>query len=376
MQPDIEGDVHSPRSGGRVRLVDAIDWRIVGVTALFSAVAETDWVKDLTDGDWASMVPDLAYAEASGLLVLTFAALLFRWRPNVLSRPVALTLAVVVASFAARALTFAPYADEAPTAFAPSFPGGKPSYWTLVWFFARQSMMLWGLLAAAWYFLQRSTEHQAALRESTLARRVLETQLVEARVQVMQAQVEPHFLFNTLAHVKRLYKTDPTLARRMLDRFCEYLHVALPQMRDAVATLGTELTLAQAYLDVQKIRMGNRLVVEIDVPDGERQKQFPSMMLASLVENAIKHGLTPLSEGGVIRVSAESTRDALRVVVADSGRGFCASRGTGVGLANIRGRLATLYGPSARFTLAPNVPRGIRATIEIPVAAGGHAGAD
>jgi LytS/YehU family sensor histidine kinase len=267
----------------------------------------------------------------------------------------------------------APYAGE----FDADFPGGPPSYWTLVWFFTRQSMMLWGILAAAWYFLQRSTERQAALRESALARRVLETQLVEARLQVMQAQVEPHFLFNTLAHVKRLFKSDPVLAQRMLDHFCAYLHAALPQMRNAVATLGSELALAQAYLDVQKIRMGDRLVVEIAVPDGERQQPFPSMMLASLVENAIKHGLNPLSEGGVVRVSAERSQEALRVIVADSGRGFFASRGNGVGLANIRGRLAALYGPAARFTLAPNVPRGILATIEIPaVPVARHAGAD
>jgi LytS/YehU family sensor histidine kinase len=199
-----------------------------------------------------------------------------------------------------------------------------------------------------------------------LERRVLETQLVEARLQVMQAQVEPHFLFNTLANIKRLYKADPVLAERMLDRFCEYMQAALPQMRNAVATLGSELGLAEAYLEVQKIRMGDRLVVEIAVPHGERQRPFPPLMLASLVENAIKHGLNPLAEGGVVRVSAESSQQTLRVMVADSGRGFSASRGTGIGLANIRSRLTALYGPAARFTLAPNVPRGIRATIEIP----------
>ena len=182
----------------------------------------------------------------------------------------------------------------------------------------------------------------------------------------MQAQVEPHFLFNTLAHVKRLYKTDPELARRMLDRFCEYLQPALPQMRNGSATLGTELALTEAYLEVQKIRMGDRLAVEIAVPDAARDQPFPSMMLSSLVENAIKHGLNPLAEGGVVRVSAEWSQQTLRVTVADSGRGFSASRGTGIGLANIRSRLTALYGTAARFTLAPNIPRGIRATIEIP----------
>ncbi len=359
MQTDADSDGQSTRKLSQLSFLDRIDWRIVGMTAVFAALAEPWWAEDLTGGQWGTAVTDLAEAEIFGLLILIFAALLFRWRA--LSRPVALTLAVIAGCFAARAITL-----PLDVGLGADFPGGEPSYWTLLWFFARKSMMLWGILAAAWYFLQCSTERDAALRESELARSVLETQLVEARLQVMQAQVEPHFLFNTLAHVKRLYKTDPVLAQRMLDRFCEYLHAALPQMRNVIATLGSELTLAEAYLDVQKIRMGDRLVVEIAIPDGERQQPFPSMMLTSLVENAIKHGLNPLPRGGMVRVSAESSQESLRVIVADSGRGFSASRGTGVGLANIRGRLAALYGPAARFTLASNVPRGICAMIEIP----------
>jgi hypothetical protein len=360
LHTDAESDGPSTHKLGGSRFLDW-DWRIVGITALFGALAEPDWIEGLASGDWTSAGRSLAEAELFGLLVFLFAALLFRRAPA-LSRPIALTLAVILGCFAARAIELPPYVGS----FGADFPGGEPSYWTLVWFLARNSMMIWGTLAAAWYFLQRSTERQAALRASVLARRMLETQLVEARLQVMQAQVEPHFLFNTLAHVKRLYKTDPLLAKRMLDRFCEYMRAALPQMRDAVATLGSEVELAEAFLDVQKIRMGERLVIEIAVPRSERQQPFPPMMLVSLVENAIKHGLNPLPEGGVVRVSAEWSQQALRVMVADSGRGFSTSRGTGVGLANIRSRLAALYGPAARFTLAPNVPRGIRATIEIP----------
>jgi len=352
----------SPHAVYRPRFSEEIDWRIVGMTAVCSLLAEPDWVQGLTNGDWSGAVRGIAEAELFGLLILMFAAVLFRWRTRGLSRPVALTLAVILGCFAATAIQLPPYVGT----WGADFPGGEPSYWTLLWFFSRKSMMLWGILAAAWYFVQRSTERQAALRESVLARRVLETQLVEARLQVMQAQVEPHFLFNTLANIKRLYKADLVLAERMLDRFCEYMQAALPQMRNAVATLGSELVLAEAYLEVQKIRMGDRLVVEIAVPHGERQRPFPPLMLASLVENAIKHGLNPLAEGGFVRVSAEWSQQTLRVTVADSGRGFSASRGTGIGLANIRSRLTALYGTAARFTLAPNIPRGIRATIEIP----------
>jgi hypothetical protein len=354
----------SQRQLHQLRFTDEIDWRTVGMTAVCSLLVERDWLEGLTDADWPDIVRGFAEAELFGMLILLFAAVLFRWRAYGLSRPIALAAAVIVGCFAAQAITVADYVGT--PQFDAEFPGGKPSYWTLVWFFARKSIMLWGILAAAWYFLQRSTERQAALRESALARHVLETQVVEARLQLMQAQVEPHFLFNTLANVKRLYKTDPVLAQRMLECFCDYLQAALPQMRSVDATLGMELTLAEAYLGVQKIRMGDRLGIEIEVADRERRQLFPPLMLASLVENAIKHGLNPLPEGGVVRVSAECSQQTLRVMVADSGRGFCASRGTGIGLANIRSRLVALYGPAARFTLAPNLPRGIRATIEIP----------
>jgi LytS/YehU family sensor histidine kinase len=229
-------------------------------------------------------------------------------------------------------------------------------------------MLQWSFIAGAWYFLHRLSERREALRQSELARHHLDAQFLEARLNALRAQVEPHFLFNTLAHLKRLYKANPPLARRMLDSFCEYLRAVLPQMRIEVATLGGELDLARAYLDVHKIRMGERLAIEFAVPENERLRPFPPMMLISLVENAIKHGLNPLAEGGTVRVSAESSPDLLRVSVADSGRGFSASRGTGVGLANIRGRLAAMYGAAASMTLVSNGSHGMRATIEIPVA--------
>ncbi len=113
----------------------------------------------------------------------------------------------------------------------------------------------------------------------------------------LEAQVEPHFLFNTLAHVRHAYDTDPAVAGRMLGSFCDYLHVALPNMRESTATLASELALAEAYLAIQKIRMGDRLGVHVAVADEDRVRPFPPMMLASLVENAIKHGLNPLPAG-------------------------------------------------------------------------------
>ena len=183
-------------------------------------------------------------------------------------------------------------------------------------------VLQWGLVAAAYYFIERSARRAAELREAELERHRIEAQMLEARLQVMQAQVEPHFLFNTLAHVQRLYQIDPARGRSMLDSFCGYLRAALPQMRGNRSTLGREVELARAYLEMQRIRMGRRLRFEIAIPEELLVAAFPPMMLLSLVENAIKHGLNPLREGGSIRIVAASDDGVLRITVADTGAGL------------------------------------------------------
>jgi len=158
----------------------------------------------------------------------------------------------------------------------------------------------------------------------------------------------------------------------MLESFRAYLRSALPQMRGNGSTLGRELALVRAYLDVQQVRMGRRLTVHVDVPESLRDRPFPPMMLISLVENAIKHGLNPLAEGGSISLAATERDGMLDVSVSDSGRGIGDNLGSGVGLANIRGRLLALYGPRAELVLAASAPRGVRASLR--VRSPGHAG--
>jgi LytS/YehU family sensor histidine kinase len=202
-----------------------------------------------------------------------------------------------------------------------------------------------------------------------MQREALECELAEARLLVMQAQVEPHFLFNTLANVRRLFQTDPPAAQAMLAHLSRYLSAMLPRMRQTDSTLGHELTLALAYLSVQQIRLGPRLTVRTDVPESMLAMSFPPMMLVTLVENAIRHGLNPLPEGGEVRIHARTSDDKLRVAVTDTGAGLSESSGPGVGLANIRARLSTLYGGQARLLLAENPGRGVVATIELPAVA-------
>jgi LytS/YehU family sensor histidine kinase len=168
--------------------------------------------------------------------------------------------------------------------------------------------------------------------------------------------------------VRRLYQTDRAAAASMLDNLMRYLTVALPQMRIADSTLGRETALAEAYLNIQRIRMGRRLSFAIDVAPELAEAKLPAMMLLTLTENAIKHGLNPLLQGGFIRISARIEAQQLRVQVADSGQGFQRTAGGGTGLANIRARLAAVYGRAAQLSIARNNPRGVSATIALPYA--------
>jgi hypothetical protein len=211
-------------------------------------------------------------------------------------------------------------------------------------------------------------EKRAQAATATAAEEGLKRQLAEAQLKMMQAQVEPHFLFNTLASVDYLIETDPGRASKMQKNLIQYLRAALPQMREGSTTLGKELALCRSYLEILKVRMEDRLQFALIVPQGLGSAQFPPMMLQSLVENSIKHGLEPKAEGGSLTISADIANGNLRVSVADTGLGFAVAgqHGTGVGLANVRERLAALYGGRARLSVEANTPPGTIATIEVP----------
>jgi signal transduction histidine kinase len=230
----------------------------------------------------------------------------------------------------------------------------------------RGALLWWGLGAAAWYALKRAERHAVEVSRAELASDELRASTAEARLQALQARVEPHFLFNTLAHVKWLYRRDPANGRRMLDRLLDYLTAALPRVRQPTATLGEELQLARAYLDIQQLRIGGRLAFTIEVPGEIAELRFPPLMLLTLVENSIKHGIAPQTEGGTIGIRALVDGDVLRIEVRDTGAGLREAAGKGMGLANTRARLAALFGAGARLVIEPNVPHGVVAAIEIP----------
>jgi hypothetical protein len=212
--------------------------------------------------------------------------------------------------------------------------------------------------------LQTQSANAAAERES------MQRQLSEAKMQMMQAQVEPHFLFNTLASVEHLIETNPPRASAMQRSLIQYLRAVLPQMRDntLVTNLGREVDMVTAYLDLLKMRMEERLTVDMRIPETLRSAAFPPMMLQSMVENAIKHGLECKPEGGTLKIVADVADNKLRVTVTDDGVGFgvVPSTGTGLGLPTIRERLRLLHGEAGQLHIAANSPTGVIAMVEVP----------
>lgn len=225
-------------------------------------------------------------------------------------------------------------------------------------------------LAAGCVLYLRARATRTELDHSMLRGAALEKQRQEARLQLLQAQIEPHFLFNTLSNIRRLCQTDVPGGRQMLAQLTRYLRAALPKFRVDEASLADELEMVAAYLGLQKTRMGERLRFEIHVPDELRDARVPPMMLATLVENAIKHGIGPLAEGGSIRVSASAAGDDLQLKVVDDGCGFASGSGSGVGLANIRARLNALHSGRATLVIEAGAPRGVVATIALPLRRG------
>ncbi len=222
------------------------------------------------------------------------------------------------------------------------------------------------------YRRQIQAEATAAQAVETAEAEQLKRQLAEARMAAMQAQVEPHFLFNTLASIDHLIETDPPRASQMQKNLIALLRASMPTLRESnpsgVRELGQEMAVIRPYLEILKVRMEDRLHTELDVPEGLLSAEFPPMMLQSLVENAIKHGLEPKAEGGTLRVHAEIRHGKLVVSVADTGLGWgrAATAGTGTGLGNIRERLQLLYGGRAALQTGENQPGGSIVSITVP----------
>jgi hypothetical protein len=224
--------------------------------------------------------------------------------------------------------------------------------------------------AATVFFASRdrlSKAHAEVALEKARAEAV-ERQALQAQLQLLQAQIEPHMLFNTLANLQGLIALDPARAQSMLDQLIVYLRATLSASRAQRTTLAQEFALLEAYLGLMSVRMGARLSFALDLPDALRNKELPPMLLQPLVENAIAHGVEPNVAGGHIRVSAQALDGGLLLLVSDTGRGLDAGPGkpgTGLGLSNVRERLHVLYGERASLSLEA-AAQGATARIVLP----------
>jgi len=203
--------------------------------------------------------------------------------------------------------------------------------------------------------------------QASVAQTATEKELTEAKLHLLHAQVEPHFLYNTLASAQLLTRSDPARAEAMLGHLIQYLRRSLPSAEDEMSSVGAELERALAYLEILKIRMGDRLAVQVAVPEALRATPLPAMMLQTLVENAIKHGLEPRTGGGTIWIRAHRDDGLVAVTVADDGEGFNSkTSGTGIGLKNVRERLRLRYAGAANLSVIANFPSGVAATLTVP----------
>jgi two-component sensor histidine kinase len=235
------------------------------------------------------------------------------------------------------------------------------------------SLTFTGILFAPWIAVGALVrQRDAIVREQATAfaleRSELERKALDARFRLLQAQVEPHFLFNTLANVQALLEAGAPQAADVLKSLIDYLRAAVPRLHETTTTLGQELALVRAYLDVMHMRMPDRLKFEVLLDETLLDLECPPMTLLTLVENAVRHGIDPSETGGAITIQVRQESARCLASVTDTGIGLqAAGSGLGTGLASLRERLQLAFGTQAQLRLSEVVPHGVRAEVWLPV---------
>lgn len=298
------------------------------------------------------------------VLLLVFGAtrrLPERWLPAWLPRWGVALVGVVVAAPVATLLAYLLTLDGDFGAFVASEPHVAGFVRT-----ATTGLVIGLLVTLAAYLRLQALEARSRELQFALEREQLERQAERARADLLQAQIEPHFLFNTLANVQALVETGSPRAAPVLQSLIDYLRAAMPRLHDGPATLRQELERVRAYLALMQMRMPDRLAFEVQAEPGLLDQPCPPMALLTLVENAVRHGIDPLEQGGRIEVRAQGQAPGWTVTVDDDGAGLDPHRRPGTGLANLRERLATLHGAAASLELEERSPRGVRARLQLP----------
>jgi sensor histidine kinase YesM len=228
------------------------------------------------------------------------------------------------------------------------------------------SLVISLVMGLLWKRRREELTAQIALAEEQERAEAAQRAASEANLRALQAQIEPHFLFNTLANVTSLIHSKPDDAKRMLEDFIAYLRATLATTREQQTTLGSEFAMMQKFLSILEIRMGHRLQIRLDLPADLGHAVLPPMLLQPLIENAIKHGLEPKMEGGLLELKAERMGESLRIAVTDTGLGFSSTPSNGIGLKNVRERIAKLYDGNGSVSIEENQPCGTRVVVTIP----------
>ncbi|MES2949746.1 MAG: histidine kinase [Pseudomonadota bacterium] len=329
---------------------------VAAVGAVIAALAFSLFVRDT--------LPALL-AEMSLVATVLLAAfwLAGAWRQTWVPRWLAQVIAVIAAAPLAPLIVHLVSVDGDLAAFMGSRSRVVGFWWVTV------SGATVGLLVTlAALYRERDAQARAEALQFALERETLMRQATDARLNLLQAQIEPHFLLNTLANVQELVESGSPRAGPVFKSLIAYLRATMPQLHQEGATLGQEADLVRAYLELMLMRMPDRLQFSVDVETSLRGLRFPSMALLTLVENAVHHGIDPSCDGGHIAVGAQATplpdgSQTLRLWVADTGLGLSESANPGVGLANLRARLQAFYATPARLELCEQTPHGVKAEI-------------
>jgi len=353
---------HAPRGAAWMRGITPARLGIVALVCILFHTNNPSFVNDLFALRVGRTLHNagIYFISALPMFVLVVRAEMATANSSTRTRVVALFLAVLAGAVAFPAVRWALRIGIDPLIGVPG------SYWEYAMGHFFKALFVGALLTSILFFETRERATRRRLHLARLERIEIDKQTAEARLQLLQAQIEPHFLFNSLASVKRLYEKEAGEGRSLLRNLGAYLRTAISRARLREAPLGEEIALAESYLAIFKVRMGARLQVRIDVPQDIRPALIPPLMVGTLVENAIKHGIGPRASGGTVSLTARRAGAFVEVAVQDDGVGFRTRSGHGVGLGNIRSRLQTGFGASGTLELAANPGGGVTATIRIP----------
>jgi Histidine kinase len=353
--------------------IGRVTWRVVGAT-LAIAIALDAWsVMDLTiSGPSRPMPPAESYLSAAIINLLVAFSMMFTTFvadgvvANGAKRLPTYVWAVVIGSAIGALLQglVHQWLDLHGRFFIPDPVSNEAVVMPLYVFF---EYLIWGSIIVFIYVNRRNAlRARARMNNAQVQRAETQRRAIESRLQVLQARVEPKFLFSTLAQVRDLYESDPAKGSRMLGNLIVYLRAALPHLRESTSTLGREVDLVGAYIDIMRARVGESLAFRVEVPDVARAARMPPMVLLPVVNHVLTHRLARRTTCGAIGIAARNVDGKLRLEIADIGEGF-ASADDGSDLQDVRERLHTLYGGAETVAFERSGSGGSQLVIEFPV---------